>query len=220
VDQWIDFLPALAAGPGFPAACAYVDSYLALRTVLVGHQLSIADLLIWGHLKSTLSRNLSRPRPSFGPADNSSHFHPSLPLGCHHAIMARGMHHHEAHAPIRASSAGKGGATESRSHARAVRAAVTPMLAVVIKGGKNPHLARWFDFCSAQPHIAVRPLAAPRKTLTFRVPSCVPSAACGYDVGAHAKVGTSVGRRWLSSTARRSRLTWTTRPRARAERWR
>jgi glutamyl-tRNA synthetase len=62
VDQWIDFLPALAAGPGFPAACAYIDSYLALRTMLVGNQLSVADLLIWGHLKSTLPRppHLSR----------------------------------------------------------------------------------------------------------------------------------------------------------------
>ena len=73
VDQWLDFLPALAAGPGFPAACAYVDSYLALRTTLVGQQLSVADLLLWGHLKST--RGCLTPMPKlrietfgFGPA--------------------------------------------------------------------------------------------------------------------------------------------------------
>lgn len=53
VDQWLDFLPAIAPGGGLPAACAYVDSYLSLRTVLVGFQLTIADLALWGSLMGT-----------------------------------------------------------------------------------------------------------------------------------------------------------------------
>jgi hypothetical protein len=39
------------------------------------------------------------------------------------------------------------------------------MLAVVIKGGKNPHLARWFDFCTTQPHLAVRFVPNPNRAL-------------------------------------------------------
>lgn len=48
VDQWLDFLPMLAPGAGLAAACAYVDSMLALRTTLVGHHVTLADVALWG----------------------------------------------------------------------------------------------------------------------------------------------------------------------------
>jgi len=82
VDQWLDFLPMLAPGAGLAAACAYVDSMLALRTTLVGHHVTLADVALWGCF------------------------------------------------------------------------AGTPQFAVVTKGGKCPHLLRWYNFCSAQPVLA------------------------------------------------------------------
>ena len=52
VDQWLDYAAFLTAGPGFEAACAALDAYLAFRSFLVGYNLTIADLACWGQLES------------------------------------------------------------------------------------------------------------------------------------------------------------------------
>ena len=52
VDQWLDYAPCLAAGPGLEAACSALNTYLALRSFLVGYSLTIADLACWGQLAS------------------------------------------------------------------------------------------------------------------------------------------------------------------------
>ena len=52
VDQWLDYAAFLTAGPGLEAACAALDAYLALRSFLVGFNLTIADLACWGQLES------------------------------------------------------------------------------------------------------------------------------------------------------------------------
>ena len=51
VDQWLDFSDAIVSGAGLEAVCGVVDQYLSLRTYLVGYQLSIADLQVWGQLQ-------------------------------------------------------------------------------------------------------------------------------------------------------------------------
>mmetsp|Transcript_4615 Transcript_4615/g.13253 ORF Transcript_4615/g.13253 Transcript_4615/m.13253 type:complete len:1008 (+) Transcript_4615:196-3219(+) len=50
VDQWLAFAPALGAGPGLVAAAAQANEYLAARTFLVGHRLTLADIAVWGEL--------------------------------------------------------------------------------------------------------------------------------------------------------------------------
>ncbi len=50
VDEWLAFSPSLAAGPGLADAAAAVNDYLALRTYLVGHRLTLADVAVWGQL--------------------------------------------------------------------------------------------------------------------------------------------------------------------------
>lgn len=51
VDQWLDFSDAIVSGAGLEAVCGIVDQFLSLRTYLVGYQLSIADLQVWGQLQ-------------------------------------------------------------------------------------------------------------------------------------------------------------------------
>ena len=51
VDQWLDFSNAIASGAGLEAVCGVIDQFLSLRTYLVGYQLSIADLQVWGQLQ-------------------------------------------------------------------------------------------------------------------------------------------------------------------------
>ena len=53
VDQWLDFSTSIVSGAGLEAVCGVVDQFLSLRTYLVGYQLSIADLQIWGQLQGT-----------------------------------------------------------------------------------------------------------------------------------------------------------------------
>lgn len=50
MDQWLAFAPALGAGPGLVAAAAQANEYLAARTFLVGHRLTLADIAVWGEL--------------------------------------------------------------------------------------------------------------------------------------------------------------------------
>ena len=52
VDQWLDYAPYLAAGPGLESACSALNTYLAFRSFLVGYSISIADLACWGQLES------------------------------------------------------------------------------------------------------------------------------------------------------------------------
>ena len=50
VDEWLAFLPRLAAGPGLAEAAAALNDFLSLRTYLVGHRLTLADIALWGQL--------------------------------------------------------------------------------------------------------------------------------------------------------------------------
>lgn len=52
IDYWIDYAANASAGPNFEAVCNGINDYLALRTFLVGHNLTVADLALWGQLQS------------------------------------------------------------------------------------------------------------------------------------------------------------------------
>ena len=58
VDEWLAFLPRLAAGPGLAEAAAAVNNFLALRTYLVGHRLTLADIALWGQLTGAWTHSL------------------------------------------------------------------------------------------------------------------------------------------------------------------
>lgn len=53
VDEWIEYSPIFAIGAEFEKACAYTNSFLELRTFLVGYDISIADVVIWAALAGT-----------------------------------------------------------------------------------------------------------------------------------------------------------------------
>ena len=55
VDEWLDYAPTFGVGAEFEGACAYTNSYLALRTFLVGYNITIADVTVWAYLTGTLS---------------------------------------------------------------------------------------------------------------------------------------------------------------------
>lgn len=55
VDQWLDFAPQLVPGAGFTAPCEAANEALTLRTFLAGHSLTVADVAVWGQLKSALT---------------------------------------------------------------------------------------------------------------------------------------------------------------------
>lgn len=59
VDEWLAFSPLLAAGPGLADAAAAVNDYLALRTYLVGHRLTLADVAVWGQLTGGLPNKVA-----------------------------------------------------------------------------------------------------------------------------------------------------------------
>ena len=50
VEQWVQLAQHVVPGPAFEANLERVDAHLALRTFLVGHCLSLADLALWGQL--------------------------------------------------------------------------------------------------------------------------------------------------------------------------
>lgn len=53
IDQWLDFCDKqFVSGPGLEAAVGAAGEALALRTFMVGHRLSIADLCGWGRLQT------------------------------------------------------------------------------------------------------------------------------------------------------------------------
>ena len=51
VDQWLSFAPALVSGSGLQQAVAALDCYLSLRTFLVCHWVTIADISCWAQLQ-------------------------------------------------------------------------------------------------------------------------------------------------------------------------
>ncbi len=52
IDYWIDYACSnLVVGLGLEAACGAVNSYLALRTYLVGQYPTVADVAAWGQLQ-------------------------------------------------------------------------------------------------------------------------------------------------------------------------
>eukprot|EP00252_Welwitschia_mirabilis_P000333 TRINITY_DN10369_c0_g1_i1.p1 TRINITY_DN10369_c0_g1~~TRINITY_DN10369_c0_g1_i1.p1 ORF type:complete len:721 (-),score=128.64 TRINITY_DN10369_c0_g1_i1:353-2515(-) len=55
-DELIEYAVNFTIGSEFEKACSYVDSYLSLRTFLVGYSLSLADLVVWSSLASTGQR--------------------------------------------------------------------------------------------------------------------------------------------------------------------
>lgn len=59
VDEWVDYAPTLAIGAEFERTCAYIDSYLELRTFLAGYQLTIADIAVWAQLQGGLYFSLA-----------------------------------------------------------------------------------------------------------------------------------------------------------------
>ncbi|KAL3695636.1 hypothetical protein R1sor_009712 [Riccia sorocarpa] len=53
VDEWIEYSPVFSVGAEFEKACSYANSFLELRTFLVGSDISIADVVIWAALAGT-----------------------------------------------------------------------------------------------------------------------------------------------------------------------
>ncbi|ERN02087.1 hypothetical protein AMTRI_Chr02g223680 [Amborella trichopoda] len=56
IDEWLEYAPTLSSGAEFEVASSYIDVFLSLRTFLVGHILSIADIAIWSGLAGTGQR--------------------------------------------------------------------------------------------------------------------------------------------------------------------
>ena len=52
VMEWVARCGDLAPGGGFEAQCESIDAYLATRTYLVGHDVTLADLALWGELST------------------------------------------------------------------------------------------------------------------------------------------------------------------------
>ena len=52
VMEWVTRSGDLAPGGGFEAQCESVNEYLATRTYLVGHDVTLADLALWGELST------------------------------------------------------------------------------------------------------------------------------------------------------------------------
>ncbi|XP_021733478.1 glutamate--tRNA ligase, cytoplasmic-like [Chenopodium quinoa] len=50
IDQLLEYLPILEKGSEFEAGCSYLDAYLSTNTLLVAHDVSIADIFLWAAL--------------------------------------------------------------------------------------------------------------------------------------------------------------------------
>lgn len=56
VDHWLEFSARRLCGqPGLTGALAELDKALSLRTFLVGHAVTLADLSVWAALKGFFS---------------------------------------------------------------------------------------------------------------------------------------------------------------------
>lgn len=56
VDEWIDYSGSLSSGAAFETCCLHIDSFLILRTFLVGNSLTIADISIMAGLAASGQR--------------------------------------------------------------------------------------------------------------------------------------------------------------------
>lgn len=54
VDQWLDISQTLVPGAGFEGVCASANDFLSLRSFLVGHAPTLADVACWAQLQLTL----------------------------------------------------------------------------------------------------------------------------------------------------------------------
>jgi hypothetical protein len=54
VVEWLDYAPTFFSGSEFENACSFVDGFLASRTFLVGHGLTVADIAVWSNLAGKL----------------------------------------------------------------------------------------------------------------------------------------------------------------------
>lgn len=55
MDHWLEFSAQRLSGqPDLAAALAQLDAALSLRTFLVGHTLTLADLCVWAALKGEM----------------------------------------------------------------------------------------------------------------------------------------------------------------------
>ncbi|VAH21394.1 unnamed protein product [Triticum turgidum subsp. durum] len=64
VDEWLEYAPLILSGSEFDAACSFLDGYLASRTFLVGHGLTVADIVVWANLRGAGQRWESLRRSS------------------------------------------------------------------------------------------------------------------------------------------------------------
>lgn len=55
VDEWLEYAPTFSAGADFESACEFTNSYLGLRTFLVGYDITIADTTVVSYLAGTFS---------------------------------------------------------------------------------------------------------------------------------------------------------------------
>eukprot|EP00899_Mesostigma_viride_P002419 jgi/Mesvir1/12178/Mv00421-RA.1 len=61
VDQWVEYASAALLDPAsFQGACSFLDEFLSLRTYLVGHALSLADVAVWACLVDSKRFDLIR----------------------------------------------------------------------------------------------------------------------------------------------------------------
>lgn len=52
IDYWLEYAcNNVVAGANFEAVCNGINDYLALRTFVIGHNLTVADLALWGQLQ-------------------------------------------------------------------------------------------------------------------------------------------------------------------------
>ena len=51
VDEWLDRASQVVSGASFEPLCASINSYLSLRTFLVGYAPTVADVALWGQLQ-------------------------------------------------------------------------------------------------------------------------------------------------------------------------
>ncbi|GKA72064.1 glutamate--tRNA ligase, cytoplasmic, partial [Tanacetum coccineum] len=50
INEWLDYTPIFSSGSEYEGACKLVDGYLLQHTLLVGRNLSVADIALWLYL--------------------------------------------------------------------------------------------------------------------------------------------------------------------------
>ncbi|CAL9174309.1 unnamed protein product [Musa hybrid cultivar] len=64
INKWLEFSSTFLSGSEFENACAHVDGHLTFRTLLVGFNLSIADIAIWSALAGSTGQRWESLRKS------------------------------------------------------------------------------------------------------------------------------------------------------------